>query len=234
MIVEIFAGTGRVTAALKHFGMSGAFGTDHKRHKMAMSPIVLADLSTEAGIELLMQWLSNEFVVGIFLAPPCGTASRARSIPMKRKRPGDPIAPRPLRSDRHPNGVPFLTFIDRIKVCEANKLYHLTAKLIQWAVDTGCIFCVENPQYSFFWQTTFILEVIHHLQFPTFQSCRYGSRRPKRTMLAFNVEEFTVINKMCEEVSSNCDGNCLPAAAGQINCISIYTCIAAPWHCNTS
>jgi predicted membrane protein len=53
-----------------------------------------------------------------------------------------------------------LTFIDRIKVCQANKLYHLTAKLIQWAVGTGCIFYVENPQYSFFWQTTFILEVI--------------------------------------------------------------------------
>ena len=41
MIVEIFAGTGRVTAALKHFGMSGAFGTDHKRHKMAIVVLVV-------------------------------------------------------------------------------------------------------------------------------------------------------------------------------------------------
>ena len=202
MIVEIFAGTGRVTAALKSLGMDGAFGTDHKRHKQAMSPIVLADLTTTAGIELLMQWLSIPYIVGIFLAPPCGTASRARSIPMKRKRPGDPEAPRPLRSDRHPNGVPFLQFKDRIKVCQANKLYHLTAKLIQWAVDTGCMFCVENPQYSFFWQTTFIQEVNKLLQFTTFQSCRYGSKRPKRTMLAFNVEEFAVINKMCEGTSA--------------------------------
>ena len=38
MIIEIFAGTGRVTAALKSLGMDGAFGTDHKRHKQAASP----------------------------------------------------------------------------------------------------------------------------------------------------------------------------------------------------
>ena len=141
--------------------------------------------------------------MGIFLAPPCGTASRARSIPLKRKQPGDPDAPRPLRSDRHLNGLPFLLLRDRIKVCQANKLYHLTAKLVKWAVETGCIFCIETPQCSFFWQTSFIQEVIHHMQFTTFQSCRHGSRRPKRTMLGFNVDEFEVINKMCEGVSSS-------------------------------
>ena len=202
MVVEIFAGTGRVTAALKTLGMVGAFGTDHKRHKKAMSPIVLADLTTAAGVELLMQWLSNPYIVGIFLAPPCGTSGRARSIPLKRKRPGDPVAPRPLRTDRHPNGVPFLKFLDRIKVCQANRLYHLTAELIQWASDTGCIVCVENPQYSFFWQTTFIQQVTALLQFTAFQACRYGSKRPERTILGFNVDEFSVINKMCEGNSS--------------------------------
>jgi hypothetical protein len=31
-----------------------------------MAQIVVADLTTEAGIELLMQWLSNPYVVGIF------------------------------------------------------------------------------------------------------------------------------------------------------------------------
>ena len=38
MIIEIFAGTGQVTAALKSLGMDGAFGTDRKRHKQAASP----------------------------------------------------------------------------------------------------------------------------------------------------------------------------------------------------
>ena len=66
-----------MTACLKQFGMSSAFGTDHVRHKQSMAQLVLADLTTKAGVELLMQWLPNPNVIGIFLAPPCGTASRA-------------------------------------------------------------------------------------------------------------------------------------------------------------
>ena len=199
-MIEVFAGTAKVTACLRQLGLVSSFGTDHIKSKHATAPVVLADLTTQAGIDLLMQWLGDEYVVGIFLAPPCGTASRARSIPLKRKSPGDPAAPRPLRSDVYPNGLPFLRFLDRIKVSKANKLYHLTAQLVVWATDVGCIFCIENPQFSFFWQTTFIQSIIHLCQFTIFQSCQYGSNRPKRTMLAFNAEEFKVINKLCEGV----------------------------------
>ena len=85
LVIEVFAGTGRVTACLKHFGMTSAFGTDHVRHKQAMSAIAIADLTKEAGVNLLMQWLSDRRVVGLFLAPPCGSASRARAIPLKKR-----------------------------------------------------------------------------------------------------------------------------------------------------
>ena len=201
LIIEIFAGTARVTACLKQFGMASAFGTDHVRHKQSMAQVVIADLCTKAGVELLMQWLSNPNVIGIFLAPPCGSASRARAIPMKRKRPGDPPAPKPLRSNAFPNGIPGISFFDRVKISKANRLYHLTARLVRWAVDEGCLICIENPQFSFLWQTTFMQEVMHLLKFTIFQSCRYGGTRPKRTMLAFNTEEFATINKMCTGVT---------------------------------
>jgi hypothetical protein len=183
--------------------MLSAFGTDHVRHKQAAAQVAIANLTTDAGVSLLMQWLSDKNVVGIFIAPPCGSASRARSIPLKRKRPGDPPAPKPLRSDKHPNGLPNLSFVDRPKISKANKLYFLTSKLVQWAVAVGCIFCIENPQFSLFWQTTFMQSVIHLMNFTTFQTCMYGSKRPKRTMLGFNAEEFTVLNKMCSGVTSN-------------------------------
>ena len=202
LIIEIFAGTARVTACLKQLGMASAFGTDHVRHKQTMAQVVLADLTTKAGVELLMQWLSNPSVLGIFLAPPCGTASRARAIPLKRKRPGDPPAPKPLRSDAFPNGIPGMSFFERMKISKANKLYHLTAQLVRWAAKEGCLICVENPQFSLFWQTTFMQEVMHLLKFTIFQACRYGGTRPKRTMLAFNTEEFLAINKMCTGVSA--------------------------------
>ena len=184
--------------------MVSSFGTDHVRHRQAMAQVALADLCTTAGQDLLWQCLANENVVGIFLAPPCGSASRARSIPLKRKRFEDPapLAPRPLRTDAYPNGIPSLPYVDAIKVSKANKLYFLTAQLVQWACNTGVIFCVENPQFSFFWQTSFIQAVIHLMEFTTFQSCCYGSTRPKRTMLAFNTPEFTAINAMCPGTSA--------------------------------
>jgi hypothetical protein len=90
MIIEIFAGTARVTAELRKFGMVSAFGTDHLRHKQAAAQVVIADLTTDVGVNLPMQWLAGEHVVGVFIAPPCGSASRGRSIPLKRKAPGGP------------------------------------------------------------------------------------------------------------------------------------------------
>ena len=124
---------------------------------------MIADLTTDTGVGLLMQWLADENVVGIFIAPPYGSASRARSIPLIRKRPGDPLAPKPLRSDKHPNGLPSLHVVDRLKISKADKLYFLTSrsKLVQWAVAEGCLFCIENPQFSLFWQITFIQAVTH-------------------------------------------------------------------------
>ena len=47
-----------------------------------MSTVIIADLCTPEGEELLMSWLQMPNVVGIFLVPPCGSASRARQIPL--------------------------------------------------------------------------------------------------------------------------------------------------------
>ena len=76
-----------------------------------------------------------------------------------------------------------------------------TSKLVQWATEHACSFCIENQQFSYFWQTTFIQSVIHLMNSTTFQSCMYGSTRPKRTMLGFNAAEFAMIKKMCSGVS---------------------------------
>ena len=49
MIIEIFAGTARVTAELRKLGMVSAFGTDHVRHKQAAAQVVIAGLTTDEG-----------------------------------------------------------------------------------------------------------------------------------------------------------------------------------------
>lgn len=136
---------GRVTAQLKRCGLGNSFGTDYVKHKQAAAQTVLADLSTKQGADLLFQWLSNEYVVGLHIAPPCGSASRVRSIRLKRKHGGS--LPNPLRSDHSPNGLIGLPFTDRIKISQAN---NLTARLVEWACDVGVIFCMENRQFSHF------------------------------------------------------------------------------------
>ena len=157
-----------MTACLKQLGMCSSSGTDSVRHKQAMSQNVVADLTEDQGIELLMQWLPNPYVVGIFLAPPCGSASRARSIPLKRKSPGDPPAPRPLRGNAFPNGLRFLSFVDKMKISKANKLYHLTAKSGgQW------------PKESFFvWIILILSSACFGKQLSCRMSCTSCNSRP--------------------------------------------------------
>ena len=113
-------------------------------------------------------------VAGIFLAPPCGSASRACQIPLKRKFGSKRNGPRPLRTDQFPNGIQNLSPSELSRVSLANQLYHLTAKLVKWAVEFGCIFVVENPQFSLFWATTFWTEVAHLAMYSIFHSCQYG------------------------------------------------------------
>ena len=184
IIIEIFAGTARVSACLRHFNISSAFGVDHLRAKNCCAPISLLDLTTPKGKTLLRKWLDNPRVVGI---------SRARCIKLKRRKGGPP----PLRSDDFPNGLQNLSFVDKIKVRQANKLYHLTAQIIKFAVARNILVCVENPQYSLFWATSFWLQVSGLLQYRVFHSCQYGSNRQKKTMLAHNHPAFAAISKQC-------------------------------------
>ena len=147
IVIEIFARSGRVTACMKQLGALSAFGVDHVRSKQCMSQFVIADLCTPEGVSLLWQWLAQENVVAIFLAPPCGSASRARQIPLKRAMGKNSHGPLPLRDDLNPNGKPGLSFRDRQRISLANKLYHLTSQLVERANTIGCIVCVENPVY---------------------------------------------------------------------------------------
>ena len=84
MVIKIFCGTTRVTACLKQYGLSSCFGVGHLRSKQVASQVVIADLCTPQGITLPYQWLDHEYVVELFLAPPCGSAARARQISLRK------------------------------------------------------------------------------------------------------------------------------------------------------
>ena len=74
--VEVFAGTGRLTAALRSLGMNDTVGVDRIAHKHLIAPLVRLDLVTDSGFSLLMELISNPNCMYVHFAPACGTASR--------------------------------------------------------------------------------------------------------------------------------------------------------------
>ena len=81
---------------------------------------------------------------------------------------------------RFPNGLPNLTPSALSRVSLANQLYHLTVKVVKWAVEARCIFVVENRQFSLFWATTFWSEIAHLAMYSVFQSCQYGAHGKRK------------------------------------------------------
>ena len=81
-----------------------------------------------------LQWIERPEVVAIFAAPPCGTASLAKTIEIE----GEPDAPKPLRTLAEPNGLPFLAGDDFLRVyrrpifCMSSHKLSGT-KLVSWA-----------------------------------------------------------------------------------------------------
>ena len=58
--------------------------------------------------------------------------------------------------------------------------------------------CLESSvQFTVFWATTFWTEVAHLAMYSIFNSCQYGGLRKKKTMLAFNADEFLAVSAMC-------------------------------------
>eukprot|EP00973_Karenia_brevis_P088301 12244015-Karenia_brevis.AAC.1 len=78
--IEIFSGCGRLTAALKAVGLD-AVAIDYARNKDAKSgTFVSLDLLSDEGTTALFVLLDNPNLVYVHIAPPCGTATRAREI----------------------------------------------------------------------------------------------------------------------------------------------------------
>ena len=119
LFLEIFSGTGRITSAIRAAGMD-AIGIDKQKVPGADVPPVLLDITSPQGKSLLHVRLQNPRLKVFWAAPACGTCSAARNIP--RFAPdGIPIhVPKPLRSRRFPDGLPFLAPPDARRVDLAN------------------------------------------------------------------------------------------------------------------
>ena len=194
--MELFAGTGGVTASFKRRGFSNSIAVDKIKAAGALTSIVPLDLTKHEDQQAVIRWLEHPALRGVFLAPPCGTASVARQIDIVGENP-----PKPLRNLEHPDGIPGLTGVNLARVSAANILYAFCAEILEICVKLGKLFMLENPKNSLFWVTTAWCEssCADLLYFAEHQACAYGGKRPKWTRLAANFEQVATICKLCPQ-----------------------------------
>ena len=113
LVIEICAGSARLTKTCRKLGLRG-LAVDKITERSCGIDIMVLDLTIEPQLELLNDIIEAEKhrLLMIFIAPPCGTASRARGRPIKSSLLRGRRAPVPLRSDLQPDGLDDLKGID--------------------------------------------------------------------------------------------------------------------------
>ena len=81
-MIEVFAGAAVLCATSKAAGLSGSIAVDKVRKRSARCSIFQLNLVDQRDQALLKQWVDSPLLAWIHLAPVCGTASRAREIPL--------------------------------------------------------------------------------------------------------------------------------------------------------
>ena len=109
LVIEMFAGSARLTAAIRDAGMAGV-AVDHDKSRSTGPHIALYDLNDRSQFDALVDFIRMERhrIIWVHFAPSCGTASRARERPLKSWEKKGFKIPKPLRSDEFPLGVPGL------------------------------------------------------------------------------------------------------------------------------
>lgn len=113
-ILEIFAGTARISSALRKVGLP-TFPIDidiYPSHDV---------LDPECAHSIL-NWIAGGRVMMVWLGMPCTTFSQARR--------NDGVGPLPLRDELHLWGLPNLKRHDARKLAEGNQLFNFTMKVL--------------------------------------------------------------------------------------------------------
>lgn len=198
--IEIFSGSGRLTAAIRKLGMR-AVAIDRSSQRTS-GPVTILDLTKEQDLEYLLQFIKSEKdnIILVHLAPPCGTASAARNRRHKKLEAEGFSLPAPLRSHEHPMGLPSLKGLDAEKVALANKLYSATFTIAMLCISLSLTVSIENPVNSLFWETDPIKELLKTFpgHFNVFDSCMMGGERDKGTAWWCSDGSFDSFNLRCD------------------------------------
>ena len=193
--LEIYAGTARLTASLRALGLVDSIGVDLALPNRLNGPILKLDLLNPSHLAHIETLICNKACVYVHFAPPCGTSSRARLIQNSEQN-----LPPPLRNDQYPNGLPWLTADQQVRVNKANELYIITCRLIRLCDQHQILWSCENPGRSFMWQLTPFQELFATMQCSSTEMhhCMFGSSRRKLTKLIHNIPAFHHLHQLCD------------------------------------
>ena len=203
LFLEIFAGSGNLSTAVKDINLS-VYAIDNKAKGHSQVSIHVLDLTKQSDVAVLLDLTCHANIASAHLAPPCGTASKARERPLPESLAH--IKADPLRSQQQPLGLEGLTGLDATRVAAANSLYALTIVVFLILYVRGSTFSVENPANSYFWaaveqlmsQHEWLQQLWNSMEDNTFQNCMYGSDRDKWTTIKSTKGLYTSIRKRCD------------------------------------
>ena len=174
LIMEICAGTAILSKCFKDCGFEH-LAIDHKSNRFhSYVTVCNVELSTEHGWAFLYHIIEHYNVVFVHAAPPCGTCSRAREIPL-----GPGGGPKQLRSEDYPSGLPHLEGRDLERVQLANSLYSGLTKFLTKCTLQDIPWSVENPTSSYLWLIPCFANLIADTpcRFYNYDTCAWGSTR---------------------------------------------------------
>ena len=148
-MLELFCGTAGLSASLRQMGFE-VIAVDKIVSKSPKVMVTKLDLTQHATQQLVLEWIRLPQVKAVFVAPPCGTASKARTIQLE----GQDNLPQPLRTMEFPDGVDGLTGWNFLRVEQSNILYDYVSQVYMECCQLGKLFVCENPKDSLFWQVT--------------------------------------------------------------------------------
>lgn len=202
VFVEVFAGRATLTAQVKQSLHLQCIAIDHVV-KQPRSKITQLDLTKRTDQDVFFNMIAGANIAAAHFAPVCGTASKAREIPMPATYTGKPLLP--LRSADHLLGVPSLSGSDKQRVAAANTLYAVTALASIILLKRGTIVSIENPSNSYFWpiaeQLCTDLGLADHwnsLENNQFAACMFGSKRNKLTTWRATAGAYADLRRSCD------------------------------------
>ena len=199
--IEICAGCAKLSQALGLVGFQ-TVAIDHSKniHRPRVHCIHI-DLANEGAFELINSLLEETSIFYVHLAPPCGTASAARSRPMSASQLAAGLPwPKPLRSALQPLGIDGLSADNQQGVTLANRIYMLCSKVVLKCVLLKIIVSLENPASSLFWKIWYIAALCSNplLAEVFFHHCMLGGDRDKYTKWLGTAGVFDTMGLLCD------------------------------------